>query len=201
MSNSIYCFQGLQEVLIDEKFPSSKINEIQLFVWKSDSGVLGFDTDELSLRFVKEFIGDKITVAFPMLTLIDNKAFLKKSIGNLQGITFLNNDRLIKEEFGDYLTYERKKERNALLARYGKVTETLKMPGIVNWYNSKHNNYTAQFMEFWSEHNLEFIVWAFSDFGIYFFSFKNIDTDVEFLAKQLAVNFIRENNILNMPYH
>jgi hypothetical protein len=201
MKFSIYFYQGVQETLVCEKFDSPNTKEVQIYVWKSLDGSLGFNCDDLSLRFVKEFIKNAITISFPDLQLIDNEKQIEKNIQNLIGITFFNNFNLIKEEFEKYKVYEEKKKRNSLLARYGKVTEELKVPILINWYDNKEKKYTKAFLDYCINNRIEFITWAFSDFGIYFFSFSEINRNVEFIAEKLGVGFCKVDNMLKMPYH
>ena len=203
MSESIYMYEGVQKTLVEEKFIKPLGSTIQEYNWKSGDGSVGFNIKGSALDFLKLFLDNKPTVLYPGLKLIDTNENIEKNIHNLQGITFFNNSSLIKEEFSKYLLHLNKGKKNALLERYGKPIEVLQTPVISGWYN-KERKYTEAFSNFCLINNVKFIVWAYSDSGIYFFNFCEIikvDSIVKELSDKLDLNFVKVNDIDKMPYH
>ena len=201
MSFSIYIYKGIQDTLIKEKFLQSDTTKIYMYVGKSADGTLGFDTNNTAVMFVERFLDQRVSVLFPSLEIIDSKEKIKKSIHNLRGISFLNNSELLKQEHDKYLLYENKRKKNVLLARYNKPVEQLEIPTICDWYDSSTRRYSKEFLEYCRQHEINFIVWAFSAFGSYFFSFKTVNDQVRAISDELGIDVTIVDDISKMPYH
>lgn len=195
-------YEGIEETLISEKFYQSPTNKICTYVYRKIlNGELGFNTDDLAIKFVKELLNQRCTVLFPSLLMIDSPEKIEKNINMLRGITFLEKRELIEFEHNKYLEYESNNKKNALLARYKKPINHLEIPVILTWYDSKARKYTKEFMHYCESNDIEFIVWAYSDWGIYFFSFNNVNSEVKNIANALNIPFVQVDNVVKMPYY
>ncbi len=203
MNGSVYMCESEQKIFVSEKFVKPLNQLIQIFYWKSDENGIGFNTDKYSLKFVKKMLDNKLSILFPSLKLIESNEDIEKNIHGLQGITFLNNLDKIKSEYDTYLVYEEQKKRNALLERYGKEIKELQSPALLGWYN-QDRVYTELFSAYCIENQIKFIVWSYSESGIFFFNFSNVvrfDQEIEVLSRQLYVTFNKVDEMSKMPYH
>lgn len=65
--------------------------------------------------------------------------------------------------------YNRLKEKNRLLTRYGRIAEKIEEPFFLSWcINGK---YTDGLIDFVLNSNSKFIIWEYSEFGTTFFHF------------------------------
>lgn len=197
MQAVIYNFVGQQETLVKETFEKWSKTEVQIYVWKSENASLGFDTDTKSQDFLKTLISDKVTISVPSFELYSND--VRKKI--FKGITFLDHTQLIKDTYQDYLDYLLKQKKNELLRRHNKEIVQLTPSQILNWYDKSKHKYTSDFFEFTNSNNISYIIWAFSEFGTYFFTFNDLSHIIKSSAKDLDIGFISVNDMLQMPYH
>jgi hypothetical protein len=201
MDFTIYKYEGSQDTLITEKFFEPYNTYVYMYVGRDVNGSLGFDVNATAVSFVKTLLDQRVTVSFPDLEKIDSKEKIEQCICNLRGITFLNNHELIKEEYDKYLLYQTKIKKNTLLARYNKPLENIEVPTIANWYDSVSRKYTNEFLNYCKNHSIDFITWAFSDFGSYFFSFKDVTKEVMDISKHSEIHVKIVDDFLKMPYH
>jgi hypothetical protein len=201
MKNSIFLYEGQQKDLISEKFIAPVTHMVQLYVWKSWNGQLGFNINSESILFTQALIGDKLTILFPNLEIIDTVDLVLKKINNLRGITFLDHELEVRDIWLQFEKYKKDIKTNVLLERYGKSPTNVQRPIVLDWFDSNEGKYTASFLKFCNEKNIRFITWAFSDFGIYFFSFLDVKAEILLSSEHLDVEIHEVDDINKMPYY
>ncbi|SHM67374.1 hypothetical protein [Mucilaginibacter sp. OK098] len=202
MKPTIYTCREDNELWIKEKFEVPIDYNINDFVWRLPDRSLGFNNGEMALVFVKTLLQNSFTILFPSLVYVDND--IEKHIHNLKGITFFDNIEELKNEYDALVLFKEKEKKNLLLQRYNKPIETLTEPVIKKWFNSNSGMYTKEFTDYCISKNLKFIVWAYSDWNIYFYSFETfneINEIVRSAADKLEIELKKVNDVTKMPYH
>jgi hypothetical protein len=201
-SNKIWVFKGEQKKFLDEKFGFSDKEKVEIFVWQNFDRRLGFSESEEAIQFLINFLNSTYTVLFPKIELIENEEYLKKNVYNLKGISFWNKKELVKERYREWYSYIQQEKKNRLLKKYSKeLTETRK-PKILEWFVK--NKYTEKFHTFINANNIEYVIWAYSDFGIYFYHIPNSDfisNRIKDLCAESKYEYCQVDNMMEIPHH
>ncbi|AXT61696.1 hypothetical protein D1816_15475 [Aquimarina sp. AD10] len=164
----IYKFEESNNVFIEEKFQTPINSTLSVYIWKSLDNSLGFNMDDQGSKFIKNLIEDSITILFSDFTRIESDKDIDININNFRGVSFWNKKELLLEEYDNYQTYKNDKKKNELLLRFNKPTKELNTPALIDWFD-ENNKITYEFLAFCTKNEIDFIVWDWSDFGIYFY--------------------------------
>ncbi len=189
--------------MIKEKSEKSHSENIELFVWKSSEGRLGFDTDQRGIEFVTNFLQGVGTVLFPTFQKIVSSEDIESSINDFRGVSFFNNNNGIEKELAAYEDYLKVTKKNTILKRLGKHVAEISEPRISRF--KIDGRYTDSFWNFIEEKRMNFVIWDWSDFGIYFYCFADLfpvmDAYVKSIAENLEITYCIVNSINDMPYN
>lgn len=198
----IYRFKGSLKLFLTEKFDTIESKDISIYAWKSKSNRLGFDVDETGASFLRQLVADSKTILFPRILLIKDDRDTEKEISDFRGVSFWGINSEIEELYKEYEIFLALNARNKLLERYNKPMHEIPSPAISKWYAGE--KYSPEFLQFCYKHDsVEFIIWDWSDFGIYFyqpFASENIEKKISKLCADLSIELIKVNDILRMPY-
>lgn len=202
ITNGIYTYKGKQDILLKEKFAVPKQKQLELFIWRSIDGSLGFNVDDDGNNFLKHLISETYTILLPTIIPIEGDGDITENINNFKGVSFLNNTDVPRKEYEQYLLFKTNEKKNRLLKKYNRRLIENQEPSISSWYINKR--YTEQFDSFVEKYDLEYIIWSFSDFGIYFFHTLKTNSVLEKVKKICSTYgypIHKVSDIRNMPYH
>ena len=202
INNKIYVFQGEDKLFLKEKFESIDTNDVEIFVWQNADKSLGFSDEEKGISLLKSFIKDAYSILFPTIKPIEKECDIDKHVNNFKGVSFWGNEEIVKHKYEEYLLYIKNEKKNRLLKRHNKKLIKNHKPSILEWYVNGH--YTKAFTSFVENNKLNYVIWSFSDFGIYFFHIQKdsfVLKKVQFLCNKENNGLIKISNMKEMPHY
>ncbi len=180
-----------------------KVDSMKLYVWKSSDESLGFNQDKEGMFFAESLISlFSGTVLFPEIKFINPTDKLEKHISNLRGITFFNSDVDFTHLKDEYERYIKETKKNIILSRYGKATKEISLPEVLSWNQNKR--YTQAFFKYTEDKQLEYLIWDWSDLGIFFYTVSKsyeIEQNIKKISKKLKIKLSVFTNMNEMPFH
>ncbi|MCD8406239.1 hypothetical protein [Tenacibaculum finnmarkense] len=201
----IYIYKELDDTFFEEKFETPIKGGIRVYLWKSVNNSLGFNIDALGINFLKNMISKSSTFlstnkGIELITKEEEK--IDENINNFKGISLWDDKELIKKEYKLYEDFLKIEKKNELLKRFKKELIEVDEPRIIKWFDNERWNY--EFLNFIQKNNLKFIVWDWSDFGIYFYELYNDDfflNKVKDISNSLDIKVNEVSNIKDIPYN
>ena len=197
----IFTCEESSPLFLEENFQRPIEGALKYFVWKSRGTPLGFGKDKESTEFIENIVKNKFTLLFPQLDGIPN-ADNKVNVHNMRGITFFKNFEEIKNEHSKLINYHIETKKKLLHERYGKIAPLVYKPFILKWYDKTSRKYTIDFTDYVLKNKLEFMIWAFCDWGTYIYTytiFRDVIDNIEKLASSLNIEINKVENVSKMP--
>lgn len=195
----LYIFKQIDKDFLNERFCFANEKVAIQYFWQANDGSLGFNTDQQGVLFMKEFLSDALTILQPKFILIKQARDIENNVNNFRGVSFWGIDAQIECLWQDHQLSLKKKKKNVLLKRYGRVTAEVIPSELDKWV--KEGRFTENFLSFYSLHKS--VIWAFSDFGIYFYEIGEgcVKADAIELCNRLNIAYKEVTETNNLPFH